>query len=49
MQAIDKIHKRYGPHQMKLANQDLRRTWKMRQEHLSKRYTTALSDIIKVK
>ncbi len=49
MQAIDKIHRRYGPYQMKLANQDLRRTWKMRQEHLSKRYTTALSDIIKVK
>lgn len=49
MRAIDKIHKRYGPHQMKLANQDLGRTWKMRQEHLSKRYTTALSDIIKVK
>ena len=48
MNAIDKIHRRYGPHQMKLANQDLRRTWKMRQEHLSKRYTTALSDIIKV-
>jgi DNA polymerase V len=49
MQAIDKIHRRYGPHQMKLGNQDLQRTWKMRQEHLSKRYTTALNDIIKVK
>jgi DNA polymerase V len=49
MYAIDKIHHRYGPHQMKLGNQDLKRTWKMRQEHLSKRYTTALTDIIKVK
>ena len=49
MQAIDTIHRRFGPNQMKLGNQDLKRTWKMRQEHLSKRYTTALSDIIKVK
>ena len=49
MQAIDKIHRRYGPRQIKLGNQDLQRTWKMRQEHLSKRYTTTLNDIIKVK
>ena len=49
MQAIDKIHRRYGPRQIKLGNQDLQRTWKMRQEYLSKRYTTTLNDIIKVK
>ncbi|MEL0318977.1 MAG: Y-family DNA polymerase, partial [Flavobacteriaceae bacterium] len=34
MQAVDHIHKRFGPHQIKLANQDLQRTWKMKQEHL---------------
>ena len=49
MKALDRIHKRFGPHQMKLANQDLQRTWKMKQEHLSKRYTTEINEIIQVK
>ena len=49
MHAIDSIHRRFGPHQMKLANQDLKRTWKMKQEHLSKRFTTKLSETIVVK
>ena len=35
MQAIDKMHRRFGPYRIKLANQDLNKTWKMRQEHLS--------------
>ncbi|MGB0375964.1 MAG: Y-family DNA polymerase [Flavobacteriaceae bacterium] len=48
MQAIDTIHRRFGPHRMKLANQDLIRTWKMKQEHLSKRYTTEINEIIRV-
>ena len=49
MKALDRINKRFGPHQMKLANQDLQYTWKMKQEHLSQRYTTEISEIIKVK
>ena len=49
MKALDRIHKRFGPHQMKLANQDLQYTWKMKQEHLSQRYTTEISEIIEVK
>lgn len=49
MKALDKIHLRFGPHRMKLANQDLKRTWKMRQEHLSQRYTTEIKEIIRVK
>ena len=48
MQAIDKMHLRFGPHRIKLANQDLNKTWKMRQEHLSPRYTTELSDVIRI-
>ena len=48
MQDIDKVHRRFGPHRVKLANQDLNKTWKMRQEHLSARYTTELSDVIRV-
>ena len=49
MQALDLIHKRFGPHKMKLANQDLQLTWKMKQEYLSQRFTTEISEIIKVK
>ena len=49
MHTLDRIHRRFGPHQMKLANQDLKRTWKMKQEHLSPRYTTLLQEIITVK
>ena len=49
MQAVDHIHKRFGPHQIKLANQDLQRTWKMKQEHLSQRYTTEIKEIITVR
>jgi DNA polymerase V len=32
-----------------LASQDLKKMWKMKQEKLSPRYTTQLSDIISVK
>ena len=49
MQTIDKIHRRYGPHRMKLASQDLKQTWKMKQEHLSNRFTTEIYEIIRVK
>ena len=49
MQSLDQIHKRFGPYQIKLANQDLNRTWKMKQEHLSKRFTTELKEVITVK
>ena len=49
MQSVDRIHKRFGPHRVKLANQDLNRTWKMKQEHLSQRFTTELNEIITIK
>lgn len=49
MNAIDKLNGKYGDHKLKLANQDLKRTWKMRQERLSPRYTTNINDILKVK
>jgi DNA polymerase V len=47
MAVMDKMNKRYG-NALKVGNQDLLRTWKMKQEHLSKRYTTSLSEIITV-
>ncbi len=49
MSAIDAINKRYKSDKIKLGNQDLERTWKMRQERLSPRYTTNINDIIVVK
>ena len=49
MKSLDKIHKRFGPYQIKLANQDLNRTWKMKQQYLSNRFTTELKDVITVK
>ena len=49
MQTIDRINKKYASHKIKLGNQDLKRTWKMRQERLSPRYTTNINEILTVK
>ena len=48
MKVIDKINNEHG-YKLKIANQDIQRTWKMRQEHLSPKFTTNINDIIKVK
>ncbi|PWH83736.1 SOS mutagenesis and repair protein UmuC [Algibacter marinivivus] len=49
MHAIDGLNSKYANNKVKLASQDLKRTWKMRQERLSPRYTTNINDIIVVK
>ena len=49
MSAIDTLNRKYKGRKIKLGNQDLERTWKMRQERLSPRYTTNINDIIVVK
>lgn len=49
MQAIDGLNTKYGDYKIKIANQDLQRTWKMRQERLSPKYTTNINEVIKVK
>ena len=49
MYAIDHVNTKYGDYKIKLGNQDLKRTWKMRQERLSPKYTTNINDVIKVK
>jgi DNA polymerase V len=46
MDAIDKINAKFGQQKVRLASQDQKRIWKMRQEKLSPRYTTNLKDII---
>ena len=48
MIVIDKINMRFG-NAIKLATQDPNRLWKMRQENLSKRYTTELNEIITIR
>ncbi len=49
MDSIDSLNAKYGDYKIKLGNQDLERTWKMRQERLSPRYTTNINDIIVVR
>lgn len=49
MQVMDNLNQRYGSSTIKLAAEGDGRKWKLRQEQLSKRYTTAWSDIIVVK
>lgn len=49
MHVLDNLNTKYGDYKIKLANQDLKRTWKMRQEHLSPRYTTNIKEIISIK
>ena len=49
MKTIDYIQKKEGQSKIKLASQDLRKRWKMKQEKLSPNYTCKVSDIIKIK
>lgn len=49
MDALDSINHAIGSKKVKLASQDIKKTWKMRQEKLSKHYTTRISEVIKVK
>lgn len=49
MATVDRLNRAIGQNKIKLGSQDMDRTWKMRQERLSPRYTTQLSEIISVK
>lgn len=48
MQVMDELNNMIGQQKVKLASQDLKHTWKMKQERLSPNYTTKLSDIITI-
>lgn len=48
METVDAIHQALGRTKVKLASQDLQRTWKMKQENLSPRYTTRINEVINV-
>jgi DNA polymerase V len=49
MVAIDALNKKFKADKIKLGNQDLKHTWKMRQERLSAKFTTNINDVIIVK
>ena len=49
MRTIDFIQKKEGQSKIKLASQDLKKRWKMKQEKLSPSYTSRINEIIKVK
>ena len=49
MKVIDSVNMKYAKPKIKIANQDLDKTWKMKQDHLSPRYTTAIDEIIEIK
>ncbi|MBI1836464.1 MAG: Y-family DNA polymerase [Flavobacteriia bacterium] len=48
MKVIDRINLSMGQQKIKLASQDQKRVWKMKQEKLSPRYTTQLMEIITI-
>jgi len=49
MKTLDYITKKEGANKIKLASQDLKKIWKMKQTRLSSRYTTELNEIIVLK
>ncbi len=49
MRSVDRINRHFGQQKVRLASQDQKRIWKMRQEHLSKRYTTNIAEIMTIK
>ena len=49
MKTLDLITKKEGHSKIKLASQDLKRVWKMKQTKLSSRYTTELNETISIK
>ncbi len=49
MKVIDDIHIKTGERKIRLANQDLKKTWKMKQNFLSQKYTTKIDDLLEIK
>jgi DNA polymerase V len=48
MRTIDQLNRKIGDKKIKLATQHLNRTWNMKQNHLSPRYTTNFNDILEI-
>lgn len=48
MSVVDNLNKSFGKNKVKFGNQSLDRQWKMKQEKLSKCYTTRVNEVIEV-
>ena len=48
MQTLDRLNKKIGHRKIKLANQNLEKTWDMNQNFLSPRYTTCLNELLEI-
>jgi DNA polymerase V len=48
MKVMDDYYKKTGERKIRLGSQDLQRTWKMRQDHLSRKYTTNFNEILEI-
>jgi DNA polymerase V len=48
MKTLDEVNTKLGQQKIKLASQDQRRVWKMKQEKRSPSYTTCLQDVMKI-
>jgi DNA polymerase V len=49
MKVMDDIRMKTGERKIRLGNQDLQRTWKMKQNFLSKKYTTDFKELLDIK
>jgi DNA polymerase V len=45
MQALDAVNARFGKKTMVLASESMQRSWQLRADHRSPRYTTRLSEL----
>ncbi len=48
LNVMDVITQKYGPRLLKIATQGEGRKWKLKNEHISKRYTTNMDDLIEI-
>jgi DNA polymerase V len=48
MKTMDELNKKIGDRKVKLATQNLNLTWNMKQNYLSKKYTTNFKDILEI-
>lgn len=48
MRAIDTLNEKIGERKIRLANQNLKKTWDMNQNHLSPKYTTDFKQILEI-
>jgi DNA polymerase V len=49
MKAMDSLNTKIGNRKVKLASQDLKVTWNMKQNHLSPNYTTNFKELLEIK